>query len=57
MGGIAEVVRVRDVVKDFRTGLGLGRRRVLHGISLMVGAGETLAIVGPTGAGDRKSVV
>jgi ABC-2 type transport system ATP-binding protein len=57
MGGSAsEVVRVRDVTKDFRTGLGLRRRRVLHGISLSVRQGEIFGFVGPNGAGKTTTL-
>ncbi|MCZ6781772.1 MAG: ABC transporter ATP-binding protein [Proteobacteria bacterium] len=46
-----EVVRVRGVVKDVRPGLGLRRKRILHGISLTVHRGEIFGFVGPNGAG------
>ena len=49
--GPREVVRVANVVKDFRPGFGLRRKRVLHGISFSVCEGEIFGFVGPNGAG------
>jgi len=46
-----EVVRIEGVVKDFRPGFGLRRKRVLHGISFNVQQGEIFGFVGPNGAG------
>ncbi len=46
-----EVVRVTNIVKDFRPGFGLHRKRVLHGISFSVCEGEIFGFVGPNGAG------
>ncbi len=46
-----EIVRVSDVVKDFRPGFGVRKKRVLHGISFSVMRGEIFGFVGPNGAG------
>ena len=43
------IVRVENLVKDFRPGLGLRRKRVLHGISFEVQEGEIFGFVGPNG--------
>ncbi len=45
------IVRVENIVKDFRPGFGLRRKRVLHGISFEVQEGEIFGFVGPNGAG------
>ena len=50
------IVRIEDVVKDFRPGLGLRRRRVLHGISFSVREGEIFGFVGPNGAGKTTTL-
>ena len=50
------VVRVEQVVKDFRPGFGLRRRRVLHGISFCVYEGEIFGFVGPNGAGKTTTL-
>lgn len=54
--GAAPIVRIQGVVKDFRPGLGLRRRRVLHGISFAVRAGEIFGFVGPNGAGKTTTL-
>ena len=51
-----EIVRVRDVTKDFRPGLGVRRKRVLHGISFTVRRGEIFGFVGPNGAGKTTTL-
>ncbi|MBW2274172.1 MAG: ABC transporter ATP-binding protein [Deltaproteobacteria bacterium] len=51
-----EVVRIEEVVKDFRPGFGLRRKRVLHGISFSVQRGEIFGFVGPNGAGKTTTL-
>jgi ABC-2 type transport system ATP-binding protein len=51
-----EIVRVSEVAKDFRPGLGLRRKRVLHGISFSVREGEIFGFVGPNGAGKTTTL-
>jgi ABC-2 type transport system ATP-binding protein len=51
-----QIIRVENVVKDFRPGLGLRRKRVLHGISLEVREGEIFGFVGPNGAGKTTTL-
>jgi len=50
------IVRVDGVVKDFRPGFGLRRKRVLHGISFAVREGEIFGFVGPNGAGKTTTL-
>jgi len=50
------IVRVENVVKDFRPGLGLRTKRVLHGISFGVREGEIFGFVGPNGAGKTTTL-
>ena len=50
------VVWVQDVVKDFRPGFGLRRKRVLDGISFSVRRGEIFGFVGPNGAGKTTTL-
>ncbi len=50
------IVRVDGIVKDFRPGFGLRRKRVLHGISFGVEEGEIFGFVGPNGAGKTTTL-
>jgi len=50
------VVVVEDLVKDFRPGFGLRRKRILHGISFCVRRGEIFGFVGPNGAGKTTTL-
>ena len=50
------IVRVEGLVKDFRTGLGLRKKRVLHGISFQVRRGEIFGFIGPNGAGKTTTL-
>jgi ABC-2 type transport system ATP-binding protein len=50
------VIRVENVVKDFRPGLGLKRKRVLHGVNFEVCEGEIFGFVGPNGAGKTTTL-
>ena len=51
-----DVVRVEGVVKDFRPGFGLRRKRVLHGVTFEVKRGEIFGFVGPNGAGKTTTL-
>lgn len=51
-----EIVRVQRVVKDFRPGFGLRRKRVLHGVDFSVMEGEIFGFVGPNGAGKTTTL-
>lgn len=55
-GPAEDVVVVRDVVKDFRVGLGVRKKRVLHGIGFRVKRGEIFGFVGPNGAGKTTTL-
>ena len=56
MSASEPIVRVDGVVKDFRPGFGLRRKRVLHGISFGVHEGEIFGFVGPNGAGKTTTL-
>jgi ABC-2 type transport system ATP-binding protein len=56
MNARAPIVRVENVVKDFRPGFGLRTKRVLHGISFQVSPGEIFGFVGPNGAGKTTTL-
>ena len=51
-----DIVTVEKVIKDFRPGFGLRKKRVLHGISLGVREGEIFGFVGPNGAGKTTTL-
>ena len=51
-----EIVRVSGVVKDFRPGFGLVRKRVLHGVTFDVHENEIFGFVGPNGAGKTTTL-
>ena len=51
-----EIVRVEGIVKDFRPGLGIRPKRVLHGVSFTVRDGEIFGFVGPNGAGKTTTL-
>ena len=51
-----EIVRVQGVVKDFRPGFGLRRKRVLHGVTFDVQENEIFGFVGPNGAGKTTTL-
>ncbi len=51
-----DIVLVEDIVKDFRPGFGLRRKRVLHGISFRVREREIFGFVGPNGAGKTTTL-
>ncbi len=55
-GESQDIVRVENVVKDFRPGFGVRRKRVLHGISFSVRKGEIFGFVGPNGAGKTTTL-
>ena len=54
--GDPAVVRVEEVVKDFRPGLGLRPKRALDGVSFAVQRGEIFGFVGPNGAGKTTTL-
>ena len=56
MSETRDVVRIENIVKDFRPGFGLRAKRVLHGISFEVREGEIFGFVGPNGAGKTTTL-
>ncbi|MBB83691.1 MAG: hypothetical protein CL931_07765 [Deltaproteobacteria bacterium] len=52
----SKIVRVRGIVKDFRPGFGLRRKRVLHGVTFDVQDNEIFGFVGPNGAGKTTTL-
>ncbi len=50
------LVRVEALVKDFRPGFGLRKKRVLHGIDFEVRRGEIFGFIGPNGAGKTTTL-
>jgi ABC-2 type transport system ATP-binding protein len=52
----APIVRVEGLVKDFRPGFGVRRKRVLDGIGFSVERGEIFGFVGPNGAGKTTTL-
>ena len=52
----APIVEVDGIVKDFRPGMGLRRKRVLQGISFEVQRGEVFGFLGPNGAGKTTTL-
>jgi len=53
---MTDIVKIEHIVKDFRPGFGLVRKRVLHGISFSVQRGEIFGFVGPNGAGKTTTL-
>jgi ABC-2 type transport system ATP-binding protein len=53
---VTDIVKIEHIVKDFRPGFGLVRKRVLHGISFSVRRGEIFGFVGPNGAGKTTTL-
>jgi ABC-2 type transport system ATP-binding protein len=51
-----DIVEVEGVVKDFRPGLGLRRKRVLSDVSFRVQRGEIFGFVGPNAAGKTTTL-
>jgi ABC-2 type transport system ATP-binding protein len=49
-------IRVHGLVKDFRPGFGLRKKRVLHGIDFEVRRGELFGFIGPNGAGKTTTL-
>jgi ABC-2 type transport system ATP-binding protein len=52
----SSIVHVEGIVKDFRPGFGLRRKRVLHGVTFDVQQGEIFGFVGPNGAGKTTTL-
>ena len=51
-----DIVEIKNIVKDFRPGFGVVRKRVLHGIDFSVRRGEIFGFVGPNGAGKTTTL-
>jgi len=51
MSGTQPLIRLVDVAKHYSTAEGGEPVRVLHGVTLDIATGESLAIVGPSGSG------
>lgn len=51
-----EVVRAENLVKDFRVGFGIRKRRVLSDVSFAAHEGEIFGFVGPNGAGKTTTL-
>jgi ABC-2 type transport system ATP-binding protein len=51
-----EVVRVENLVKDFRVGFGIRKKRVLCDVSFSAHEGEIFGFVGPNGAGKTTTL-
>ncbi len=56
MSASETIIHVDELVKDFRPGFGLRRKRVLHGISFEVKRGEIFGFIGPNGAGKTTTL-
>ena len=55
-GAAREVVRVEHLVKDFRVGFGMRRKRVLSDVGFVAHEGEIFGFVGPNGAGKTTTL-
>lgn len=55
-GAGREVVRAENLVKDFRVGFGIRKRRVLSDVSFSAHEGEIFGFVGPNGAGKTTTL-
>lgn len=53
---VMQVLKVENVKKSFRGDMSLGRREVLHGVSLAAEAGQVLGFLGPNGAGKTTTI-
>jgi ABC-2 type transport system ATP-binding protein len=53
---MSHAIELKDIRKDFRLSMRLGRRRALDGLSLSVRAGEIFGFLGPNGAGKTTSI-